>query len=112
MESIRQSKVARLIQKEVAAIIQLESNILFPGRMITVTVVRISPDLSVAKIYLSIFPYKQDENFLDTVNQQSKHMRNILAKKIKNQLRIVPELIFYRDDSIDYAGRINDLLKT
>lgn len=110
MESIRQNKVARLLQKEIAAIILQESNVLFPGKMITVTVVRVSPDLSVAKIYLSIFPYKQEEKYIEQVNQHSKNLRNSLAKKVKNQLRIVPELIFYRDDSIDYANRIDDLL--
>lgn len=111
MESIRQSKVARLIQKEIASVFQLETSILFPGKMITVTVVRVSPDLSVAKIYLSVFPFKRDDNFIEQVNQQAKNLRNMLAKKIKNQLRIIPELIFYRDDSIDYANRIDDLLK-
>ncbi|NJK87696.1 MAG: 30S ribosome-binding factor RbfA, partial [Bacteroidales bacterium] len=104
------NKVARLIQKEIATVFQIEANSLFPGKMITVTVVRVSPDLSIAKVYLSVFPFKPEEKYIEYINEQSKHLRNGLAKKIKNQLRIVPELVFYRDDSIDYANRIDDLL--
>ena len=111
MESIRQNKVSRLLQTEIATVFQAEANNLFQGKLITITVVRISPDLSFAKVYLSIFPFKKDENYIDYINQQSKNIRTQLGKKIKNQLRIVPELAFYRDDSIDYASRIDELLK-
>ena len=111
MEPIRLNKVARLIQKEVAAIFQQEANGMFQGKMITVTTARVSPDLSVAKIYISIFPYKENEKYLTYINYQTKLIRNQLGKKIRHQLRIIPELIFYRDDSIDYADRIDKLLK-
>ena len=110
MESIRQNKVARLLQKEVAEIILRETNNLFHGKLITVTVVRISPDMSVARVYLSIFPYKKEENYIEYINQQSKHIRNQLGMHVRHQLRIIPELVFFRDDSIDYAGRIDELL--
>ncbi len=111
MEPIRQNKVARLIQKEIASIFQHEANRLFRGKMITVTNARITPDLSIAKIYISIFPYKEDEKYIAYVNQQAKPLRNQLGKKIRHQVRIIPDLVFYRDDSIDYAERIEDLLK-
>ncbi len=112
MESIRQNKVARLLQKEIANIFQRDMNSTYHGKMITVTVVRVTPDLGLAKVYLSIFPLKEDENFLHYINEQSKAIRNALGKKIRHQVRIVPELVFYRDDSLDYADRIDKLLKS
>ena len=110
MVSIRQNKIARLLQKEIAEIFQYEHGNLFKGKMITVTVVRVAPDLSMARIYLSIFPLKNEENYIAYINQQAKFMRNQLGKKVRHQLRIVPELHFFHDDSIDYAGRIDELL--
>ena len=112
MESIRQNKIARLLQKELANIFQKESRNLFGGKIITVTVVRVTPDLSIAKVYLSIFPFEDKDNFSDIVNQSSKTIRNYLGKKIRHQLRIIPELVFYQDDSLDYIENINRLLKS
>jgi ribosome-binding factor A len=112
MDSVRQQKIARLIQKELATFFQAESRNLFAGRMITVTVVRISPDLGLAKVYLSIFPVNKEENLLENVNQHSKVIRNALGHKIKNQVRIIPELAFYIDDSLDYFEHIDKLLKS
>lgn len=112
MESIRQNKIARLLQKELAEIFQKESRNLFNGKLITVTVVRVTPDLSLAKVYLSIFPFKENDDFTEIVNQSAKNIRNSLGKKIRHQLRIVPELVFYQDDSLDYIENINKLLKS
>jgi len=111
MNTIRQNRVARLIQKELAIIFQEHSYDLFQNKIITVTIVRISADLSVCKVYVSIFPYNEKENFIEYLNMQKKVIRNFLAQRIRNQVRIIPELIFYRDDSIDYANRIDELLK-
>ncbi|HJX71076.1 MAG TPA: 30S ribosome-binding factor RbfA [Bacteroidales bacterium] len=111
MASIRQNKIARLLQKEIAEIFQMERQNLFKGKMITVTVVRVVADMSMARIYLSVFPYKKEEDYLEYINQHAKFMRNQLGKKVRHQLRIVPELYFFLDDSIDYAGRIDELLK-
>ena len=111
MGSIRQNKVARLLQREIADIFQYEHDNLFRGKMITVTIVRVAPDLSIARIYLSIFPFRKEENYIAYINQQSRFMRNQLGKKIRHQLRVVPELHFFHDDSIDYADRIDELLK-
>jgi ribosome-binding factor A len=111
MASIRQNKVNRLLQKDIAEIFQIEQHNLFKGKMITVTVVRVTADISMARIYLSIFPYKKEENYLEYINQHAKFIRNQLGKKIRYQLRIIPELYFFHDDSIDYAGRIDELLK-
>ncbi len=100
-----------MLQKEIAEIFQYEHNNLFKGKMITVTVVRVTPDMSMARIYLSVYPFKKEENYMAYINQQAKYMRNQLGKKVRHQLRILPELFFFHDDSIDYAGRIDELLK-
>jgi len=110
MESTRQKKVARLLQKEIGLILQKKSGEM-GGRMITVTVVRVSPDLSVAKIYLSFFPMKEKENPLLIVKEYSSQIRHELGNKVRNQLRIIPELIFFEDDSLNYIEKIENLLK-
>jgi ribosome-binding factor A len=112
MESVRQSKVARLIQKELATFFQAQSRNLFPGKMITVTVVRISPDLGTAKVYLSIYPHGRDEHYIATVEKYAGLIRNALASAIRHQVRSIPTLAFYLDDSMDYLERINELLKS
>jgi ribosome-binding factor A len=112
MDSVRQSKVSRLIQKELANFFMAESKNLFPGQLVTVTMVRISPDLALAKVYLSVFPKKKDEDFVAVVSQNNKHIRSVLGKSIRHQVRVVPELAFYIDDSIDYLEHIDKLLKS
>jgi ribosome-binding factor A len=110
MESTRQKKISRMIQKEMASIFQQESRNLFGGKMISVTVVHVSPDLSVAKIYLSIFPEKDKMEFLETIKQKSKILRNELGKRIRFQVKSIPELAFFIDDSLDYIKHIEDIL--
>jgi len=111
MDSTRQQKIARLIQKDIGEILmRLDKNIL-QGRMLTVTVVRISPDLSLAKIYLSIFPSENAKEYLEELKNHVKMIRNLLGQRVRNQLRIVPELAFFIDDSLDYVDKIDQLLK-
>jgi len=78
--------------------------------MITVTVVRVSPDLGVAKVYLSIFPLKEDESPLESIQAHAGKIRNEIGQKIRNQLRAIPEFVYYLDDSLDYIDRIDNLL--
>jgi ribosome-binding factor A len=111
MDSTRQSKVARLLQKELGQIFQKMGKD-SRGKLYTVTVVRISPDLSVARVYLSIFPVKKDEDPLGSVREHASQIRYELGRKVKNQLRIIPELHFFIDDSLDYIDNIENLLKT
>jgi ribosome-binding factor A len=111
MESTRQLKSARLIQKEMAEIFLAESRGLFGNVMITVTHVRISPDLGVAKIYVSLFPVKDKDKLLKSIREHTSELRGILGKKIRQQVRVIPELVFFLDDSIDYAEHISQLLK-
>lgn len=109
-ESTRQHKVSRLIQKELGNIFQQESRSLFEGRMISVTQVRVSPDLGLAKVYISVFPKKED-NPLNLINVHTKALRMALGTRVRHQLRKVPEIVFYIDDSLDYIERIDQLLK-
>ncbi|NLU38675.1 MAG: 30S ribosome-binding factor RbfA [Bacteroidales bacterium] len=111
MDSIRQNKVSRLIQKELAEIFQYESRELFRGKMISVTVVRVSKDLSVAKIYLSIFPSEGNEEIMKLIKQLTPQIRGLLGNKVGKQLRIIPELAFFVDDSLDYIDNIDNILK-
>lgn len=109
-ESTRQKKVARLIQKELAGLFQRESRNLFGGAMITVTVVRVSPDLSYARVYLSLFKVEKPQQLIDEIKLMKKDIRRRLGEIVGKQLRIVPDLDFFIDDSLDYFEKIDRLL--
>ena len=111
METTRQQKVARQIQKDLSELFMHSTREITQNKMITVTVVRMSPDLSFAKVYLSVFPSNDVDKFLDNLQHYVKKIRLELGKKIRHQLRIVPELAFFIDDSLDYAEHIDELLK-
>lgn len=110
MESTRQQKVARQIQRDLGDIFQRLGNSFSQGKMLTITSVRVSPDLSLAKIYISIFPSNNAQTQLEHMQTHIRVIRNELGKRIKNQVRIVPELAFFIDDSQDYVQHINELL--
>lgn len=112
MESTRQKKISRMLQKDLAEILRQKSIGIAPGKIITVTTVRISPDLGVSKIYLSIFPSTDNDAVLEKIRSLTKNIRYELGRKIKNQMRVVPELNFYLDDSLDYIDNIDSLLKS
>ena len=95
---------------DLADIFQKESKSLFNGAFITVTVVRVSPDLSFAKVFLSVLNPNKKE-VLEQVKAAAKDIRKILAIRVKQQLRKVPELVFVLDDSLDYYEEIDKLLK-
>ena len=111
MESVRQQRVSKLLQKELAEIFRSESRNLFGGAFITVTILRISPDLGLAKVYLSIMATKDRDAIFKLVVDQTSIIRKRLGGIIGKQLRIVPVLQFYIDDSLDYAMKIEGLLK-
>jgi ribosome-binding factor A len=112
MESTRQKKIARLLQKELAEILRIKNNEIAPGKMITVTVVRVSPDVSVARIYVSVFPSAEKEKVLEQIKEHLPAIRYELGKQVHNQLRIIPELVVFPDDSLDYIDHIDKLLKS
>lgn len=109
--SKRQLKVAREIQRDLAEIIRSKGMAAFDGAMVTVSEVRISPDLSVAKAFVSIFPSEKQAKVMDLLSEQNRSIRGELGQKIGRQLRIVPELDFFLDTSLDYAAHIEELLK-
>ena len=111
MDSTRQNKISRLLQKDLAEIIQKEGRDLFPGIMVSVTNVRISPDLSIARVYLSIFPSEKGAVVLLEIKKHTSKIRGLLGLKVGKQLRIVPQLDFHIDDSLDYIDNIDRLLK-
>ena len=110
-ESTRQLKVAKEIQKEMAEIIRSKGMAAFGGALVSVSGVKISPDLSVAKIYVSIFPSDKAEAVMEVLQENTKALRGELGAKVGKQLRIVPEIVFYLDSSLDYVEHIEELLK-
>ncbi len=111
MSTTRQNKISRLVQKELSDIFQKNTSSLFQGKMVTVTAVRVSPDLSVARVYVSIFPVKGKEEFVTYITSVESQIRYELGKRVRHQLRVIPELAFFIDDSLDYIENISSLLK-
>lgn len=110
METTRQQRIARLIQKDLGEILQMTGRDWFPGAMITVTKVNVTSDLSIARAYLSIFG-TDAAKAIARIDARGKEIRRQLGNRVKNQLRQVPELRFYVDDSLDYIENIENLLK-
>lgn len=109
METTRQAKISRLLQKELSEIFRRETAKM-PGTMVSVSSVKVSPDLSIARAYLSVFPSEKASEVMESLNEQSKTVRFELAQRTRFQLRRCPELQFYIDDSIDYLENIDRLL--
>ena len=110
-QSTRQLKVARQLQRDLAEIIRSRGMAAFGGAMLTVSEVRISPDLSIAKVYVSVFPSEKQKEVMEVLEAEKKSLRGELGRLVAKQLRIVPELDFYLDTSLDYAEHIEQLLK-
>lgn len=109
--STRQLKVARELQRDLAEIIRSKGMAVFDGAMVTVSEVRVTPDLSIAKVFVSIFPSSKQETVMGILEENKKACRGELGRKVASQLRIVPELDFYLDSTLDYAEHIDELLK-
>lgn len=109
--STRQNKVSKQIQKDMAEILHMHAPHSETVKMLTVTNVRITPDLGSARIYVSVFPSTDSEKTITDLNEHIGIYRNELGKKIRHQLKKVPEIIFYLDDSLDYLDNIESLLK-
>lgn len=110
MQETRQNKIARLLQKELSVIFQQQTRAM-RGIMVSVTRTKISPDLSVCTAYLSVFPSERGEEIIKNINANDKTIRYELGTRVRHQLRIIPELRFFIDDSLDYIDRIDELLK-
>ena len=110
MQETRQNRIARLLQKELAEIFQSQTRLMH-GVMVSVTRAKESPDLSICTAYLSIFPSEKADEILKNIQKNDKSIRYELGTRIRNQVRIIPELRFFIDDSLDYLERIDELLK-
>ena len=110
-ESTRQQKISSLIRRDISDIFLKEARDLVQGAMVSVTIVRVSPDLSFAKIYLSVFPYAKADEIVNRLTENVWLIRRALGQRVRNQLRIVPELDFRLDDSLEYIENIDNLLK-
>ena len=110
MQETRQARICRMLQKELAAIFQSQTRMM-PGVLVSVTRVRISPDLSICTANLSVFPSERGEEIIKNIQANEKQIRYELGTRVRNQLRIIPELRFFIDDSLDYLEKIDELLK-
>lgn len=110
MENTRQAKISRLLQKELSEIFR-QQTAKTHGVIVSVSTVRTSPDLSVCKAYLSIFPSDKAAEMLESIKASAKTIRYEVAQKVRFQLRKVPEFQFYLDDSLDYLENIDRLLQ-
>jgi len=110
MEGTRLSKIGRLLQKELGDLFQKQTQGMH-GTLISVSAVRVSPDLGVAKVYLSIFPSEKGGELLESIEHNSRTIRYDLGQRVRMQLRKIPELSFFLDDSLDYIENIDNLLK-
>ena len=111
METKRQQKINRLIQKELGEIFLLQTKAM-PGILVSVSAVRISPDLSIARAYLSIFPSEKGKELIENIKANTKAIRFDLGQRVGKQLRIIPDLVFYLDDSLDYLENIDRILNS
>lgn len=109
MESTRQAKIARLLQKDLSEIFR-QQTAQTHGTIVSVSAVRVTPDLSQAKVYLSIFPSQKSDEIMKSINASAQTIRYELAQKVRFQLRKTPELLFFLDDSLDYIENIDNLL--
>lgn len=112
MESKRQQKISRLLQKDLGEIFQHESRGFSAGAMITVTKVNVTSDLSLARVYLSLFATDDKQSLIETIRKHKAEIKYKLGNRIRNQLRGVPDLEFFLDDSLDYIDNIDKLLDT
>lgn len=112
METTRQQKIAKQIRKDVAEILQKECASVVRGTMVTVTTVRVSPDFAYAKLYVSVFPFERSAAIMEALEQNGWMIRRELGRRIRNQLKAVPEIEFFLDDSLEYIENIENKLRS
>ncbi len=111
MDNTRQQKIAKQIQKDIAEIFQKEGAALVRGMLITVTAVRVSPDFGYAKVYVSVFPFERSDELMRELEKNNWFIRRALGQRIRNQLKSIPEIQFFLDDSLEYIEHIDRALK-
>lgn len=111
VETTRSQKITRQIQRDISDIFQKEARAIVSGALVSITVVRISPDFALAKVYLSIFPFNKSKEIMEKVREEAWFIRRELGKRMKNQIKSLPEIAFFLDDSMEYAENIESVLK-
>ena len=109
-ETLRQKKVGAQIQRDMSEILLTRGAHLTSGKVVSVTRVRMTPDLALARVNVSVFPFDKGAEVVASLTRASAMLRGALGEKVRHQLRIVPDLVFYLDDSIEYADRIDKLI--
>ena len=112
MDNTRQQKIARQIQKDIAEIFRKEGAALVRGMLVTVTAVRVSPDFGYAKVYVSVFPFERSDELMWELEKNNWFIRRALGQRIRNQLKSIPEIQFFLDDSLEYIEHIDRALKS
>ncbi|MFN4246826.1 MAG: 30S ribosome-binding factor RbfA [Flavipsychrobacter sp.] len=110
-ESKRQKQIGQLIMEELSDIFRREGFSMVDGGMVSVSKVMVTPDLLEARVYLSLFQIKDTETLMQTFREKTSEFRKLLGMRVKNQLRRVPELVFYLDDTLDYVFKMEELFK-
>lgn len=110
-ESKRQKQIGKLVMEELSIIFQREGMNIVDGGMVSVSKVMLTPDLLEARVYLSLFQIKDKEQLMKTVKERTKEWRKLLGERVRNQLRRVPELVFYEDDTLDYVFKMEELFR-
>lgn len=110
-ESKRQKQIGQLIMEELSDIFRREGFSMVDGGMVSVSKVMVTPDLLEARVYLSLFQIKDGESLMQTFREKTSEFRKLLGMRVKNQLRRVPELVFYLDDTLDYVFKMEELFK-
>lgn len=111
METTRQQKIAKQIQRDMAEIFRKEAAEIVRGILVTVTAVRVSPDFSYAKIYVSVFPFEKNAAVMTALEENNWFLRRALGQRIRNQLKVVPEIQFFLDDSLEYIEQIDRAIR-
>ena len=108
--SIRQDKISSLIKRDISIFFQRNGSVYCPGGMVSVTVVRMTPDLSLAKVYLSVFGTDKKKEVIEAIKKDASRVRKEMGSALGKVLRAIPEFNFYLDDSLDYAEKIDSIL--
>ncbi len=110
-ESKRQKQVGQLVMEELSDIFQREGFNIVDGGMVSISKVMLTPDLLQARVYLSLFQIKNQEKLMHDVKERTWDFRKQLGQRVRNQLRNVPDLVFYNDDTLDYVFKMEELFK-
>lgn len=109
MESIRQKQTAEVIRRHFGVVLRQEGSYIFGSAFVTVTKVYVTPDISMAKIYLSVYNVDNKQSIIDKISENIHHLKKNLAHRIRRHVRRIPDISFYNDDTLDEMYRINEL---